>query len=552
MTKKQIKIEKERLLSSFGLNQEIKDTPDVEHSIKCFNGTFVPKVKENITCFRGIPFALPPIKELRWKKPEPVKESNKIFETYYNGYSPIQSVIASERASFYPQSEDCLYLNVWLNNDSKIKNKPIMVFIHGGSYGWGGTADPLYDGYNFVSLHPDVVLITIAYRTGIFGFIDFSALEGGDKYIDAPNLGLLDQIEALRWIKQNGAAFGGDINNVTIFGESAGGGSVSLLPLIKEARGLFHRVIAESGSLALTYSKDECQILTQKLKEMTRVSNMAELADLPIETLIEVNKTLNDLNNFPRRDGKLIPINPYEAYLKEDIRDIDMIHGTNANEMFYWIGELGGLFAYSYGMPIKFRYDIAKLKDQDLDAVLEYMRSKDDVTVNKISEFYNEIMFRLPAIKQAEAHASQGGNTFMYYWMIESTIPYYKACHAVELAYVFNNPDETIYIGQPADKKLAESISTMWVNFAKTGNPSLNDIKWEKYDANNRSTLVIKKDGFEMVNDPLKEQRIQLDPILPYLINPGYGNIDTSMSFLKTIDSFNKALFNSMAIRMKK
>ncbi|MBQ6731369.1 MAG: carboxylesterase family protein [Bacilli bacterium] len=549
MTKKQIQAEKERLLSSFGVNQELDSNPDQEHSVKCYNGIFVPKVKDDISIFRGIPFALPP---KRWKKAEPVKESNKIFEAYYNGKTCIQTVLNSERASFYPQSEDCLYLNIWLNNKSNTKNKPIMVFIHGGSYGWGGTADPLYDGYNFVSLHQDVILITIAYRIGIFGFIDLSSLEGGEEYPDAPNLGLLDQIEALRWIKQNGEAFGGDINNITIFGESAGGGSVSLLPLIKEARGLFKRVIAESGSLALTYSKDECQILTQKLKDMTRVSNMKELASLPVEKLIEVNKTLNDLNNFPMRDGKLIPLDPYKAYLEEDIKDIDMIHGSNANEMFYWIGELGGLFAYSYGMPIKFRYDIAKLKDPDLDAVLNFMRSKDDVTVNKISEFYNEIMFRLPAIKQAEAHSSLGGNTFMYYWTVPSTIPYYKACHAVELAYVFNNPNETIYIGSKGDEKLARDISSMWVNFVKTGNPSIDDFKWEKYDKDNRSTLFINPKGFEMVKDPLKEQREMLDPILPYLINPGYGNIDTSMSFLKTIDSFNKALVNSVAIRMKK
>lgn len=552
MTKKEIKLEKERLLSSFGVNEELSVNIDEEHSIKCFNGIFVPKVKDDISCFRGIPFALPPIKELRWKKPEPVKVSNKIFEAYYNGHTAIQTVINSERASFYPQSEDCLYLNVWLNNKSTVKNKPIMVFIHGGSYGWGGTADPLYDGFNFVSLHPDIILITIAYRVGIFGFLDLSSIEGGDNYPDAPNLGLLDQIEALRWVQQNGQAFGGDINNVTIFGESAGGGSVSLLPLIKEAKGLFHRVIAESGSLALTYSKDECQILTQKLKEMTRVSNMQELANLPIEKLIEINKTLNDLNNFPMRDGKLIPIDPYEAYLKYDIEDIDMMHGTNANEMFYWIGELGGIFNYSYGMPIKFRYDLSKLKDEDLDAVLTFMRYMDDITINKITEFYNEIMFRLPAIKQAEAHALQGGNTFMYYWTVESTIPYFKACHAVELAYVFNNPQETIYIGKPGNKNLAEQISSMWVNFAKTGNPSLDNVEWKKYDAESRSTLFIKKDGFEMVNDPLKDQRLRLDPILPYLINPGYGNIDTSMSFLKTIDSFNKAVASSIAMRMKK
>ena len=197
MNKKALKIEKERMNSLFGINKKLDINPDKKHSVQCFNGIFVPKVKHNISCFRGIPFALPPTGKLRWKKPVPVEESKDIFEAYYNGYSPIQTMLASERASLYPQSEDCLYLNVWVNNESKIKNKPIMVFIHGGSYGWGGTADPLYDGLNFVTIHPDVILITIAYRVGIFGFLDLTTLIGGEEYFDSPNLGLFDQIVRL-------------------------------------------------------------------------------------------------------------------------------------------------------------------------------------------------------------------------------------------------------------------------------------------------------------------------------------------------------------------
>ena len=303
--------EKARIKALFGENKELKTNPDKEHSVKLTNGIFVPKVEDKIRIFKGIPFALPPINERRWKKPEPVNKSDKVFEAYYNGKSPIQSVINSERASYYPQSEDCLYLNVWVNDECIDKNKPIMVFIHGGSYGWGGTADPLYDGYNFIKLHPDVILITIAYRTGLLGFIDLSYFKGGEDYSDAPNLGIYDQIEALRYIKDNGKAFGGDINNVTIFGESAGGGSVSILPLVKEAKGLFHRVIAESGSLALTYSKEECKSLTDKLISELKSDSMEDLLKLSTEEFIKINNKLNESNNFPMRDGKLIPLDPY-------------------------------------------------------------------------------------------------------------------------------------------------------------------------------------------------------------------------------------------------
>ena len=550
MKKSQINKEKLRLKSLFGENKELDSNPDLEHSVKLTNGTFIPKNRDNISVFRGIPFALPPIGERRWKRALPVEASDKIFEAYYNGYTPIQTVIDSERASYYPQSEDCLYLNVWVNNSSKVKDKPIMVFIHGGSYGWGGTVDPLYDGYNFVKLHPDVVLITIGYRVGIFGFIDLSSIEGGEEYQDAPNLGLLDQIEALKYIKQNGAAFGGDINNVTIFGESAGGSSVSLLPIIEEAKGLFHRIIAESGSVAFTNSKEDCQILTKQLVKLTGLNNMKDLINLPTEKLLEPNEVLNNINNFPMRDGRIIPLDPYEAW--KDVKDIDVLQGTNKNEMNYWIGELGGLYAYSYGMPIKFEHDLKVLKDEDKEKVNNFMHSMKDNEINKISEFYNEIMFRLPAIKQAEIHSQNNKRSYMYYWKVQSAIPNFKACHAVELAYVFNNVDETIYTGEKADENIAKAISTMWVNFAKTGNPSIEGIKWDKYDLERRSTLIIARSGIKMESDPLSNQREQLQSIIPYLINPGYGTLDLHLPYLEGIKAAIFAFNNSIALRFKK
>ena len=536
-----IKEQKKKVKSQFGENKELNENPDKVHSVKCHNGTFIPRINGTVRIFKGIPFALPPIGERRWKKALPIPDSDKIFEAYFNGKSPIQSVINSERASYYPQSEDCLYLNIWVNDASEIKDKPIMVFIHGGSYGWGGTADPLYDGTNFINLHPDVILITIAYRTGLLGFIDLSYLKGGEEFEDAPNLGILDQIEALRWIQKNGKAFGGDINNVTIFGESAGGGSVSILPIVEEAKGLFHRVIGESGSLALTYSKEECKPLTDKLIKEAKTDSMEDLMKLTTEEFAKINEKLNESNNFPMRDGKLIPINPYEAYENGLTKDIDMIMGTNANEMNYWIGELGGLFNYSFGIPLKYKSDLKHIKEEDKKYVKEFMKKTKGNKVQRISEFYNEIMFRLPAICQAENHSSNGGNIYMYYWKEPSRIPLYKACHAVELAYVFYNIEDTIYTGEKADEELARKVSRMWVNFAKTGNPSLEDIEWNKYDSKHRKTMTFKKDDIKEEVDILKEQRKQLFPIVSYMINPGYADVNLHIGAIPTAASVVKA-----------
>ena len=547
MNKDKISLEKQRLKALFGENKELKENPDKEHAVKCHNGVFIPKIDDTVRIFKGIPFALPPVGERRWKKAEPIPNSDHIFEAYYNGKSPIQTVIDSERSSYYPQSEDCLYLNVWVNDACKDDNKPIMVFIHGGAYGWGGTVDPLYDGLNFIKLHPEVILITIAYRVGIFGFIDLSYLKGGENYPDAPNLGIYDQIEALRWIQKNGKAFGGDINNVTIFGESAGGGSVSLLPLIDEAKGLFHRVIAESGSVALTYAKDECKALTDKLIKATGKDSMNDLMKLSTEEMAKINEGLNESNNFPMRDGKLIPIDPYEPYSQGKTKDIDMIIGTNANEMNYWIGELGGLFNYSAGMPIKYENDIAKVAKEDKTYIKQFMKIAKGNRVARITEFYNEIMFRLPAIAQAEHHSENNGNVYMYYWKEKSKIPLYKACHAVELAYVFYNIDETIYTGEKADEQLARNVSNMWVNFAKTGNPSLESIEWHKFDKQDRKTMTFKKDNIKEESDILTKQREVLWPIVKYMINPGYADLLERLTIVDKTSAAIGAVFSCIS-----
>lgn len=191
------------------------------------------------------------------------------------------------------------------------------------------------------------------------GFIDFSSVEGGKEYEESGNLGLLDQVEALRWIQKNIAAFGGNSDNVTIWGESAGAGSVSLLPLINDTEGLFKRIIAESGSVALTYSTEECQNLTQMLLEETDCSTMSELMALPTETLMKVNEKLNDYNNFPERDGVVLPTDLYAAYETGVASDFDMLIGSNADEVRYWINEMGystklvsGELIYRLGLPI--------------------------------------------------------------------------------------------------------------------------------------------------------------------------------------------------------
>lgn len=344
----------EQMMAKFGVNQEL-DAYDSDRSVKNYNGIFQGQVED------GIPYAQSPTGELRWKAPVPVEASDTVYEAAYFGDATIQTQSDSEYASFYNQSEDVLKLNIWLNPTDTSKDKTVMVFFHGGSYGWGGTSDPLYDGQNFVQENSDVILVTVGYRTGIMGFLDLSSVEGGEDFPGSGNLGLLDQIESLRWIQQNIRSFGGNPDNVTIFGESAGAGSVSLLPLMEGTKGLFNRVIAQSGSVALTFSKEEAQPLTDMLLEETKAGSMQELMALTTDQLKAVNENLNEYNNFPIRDGRLLPLDLYQAYQTKDLSGIDLMIGTNQDEVRYWINEVGGYYAYQFQLPILFEKNIKRV-----------------------------------------------------------------------------------------------------------------------------------------------------------------------------------------------
>ena len=523
---------KERVSSTYGVNRVIEGEYDKALAAKCDNGTFVARRSEGLAVFRGIPFAKPPVNDLRWRAPKAPENDDRVFEAYYNGKSPIQTLLVSEQASYYPQGEDCLYLNVWSSLGFEGEKRAVMVFFHGGSYGWGGTADPMYDGAAFVTAHPDIVMVTVGYRTGLMGFVDFSELDGGDYFPDAPNLGLLDQIEALRWVQRNIGAFGGDKDNVTIFGESAGGGSVSLLPIIESAKGLFRRVIAQSGSVALTFSKDECRSFTQRLIKAAGTKKMSDLMKLTEAQLFELNEKVNYYNNFPQRDGRLIPLDPYAPYINGAAADVDMITGTNSNEMNYWIGEIGGIVPFRLSIPVKFENDLRVLSDADRLRAKKFISMLKGHSMWRMAEFYNELMFRLPAVRQAEGHSDNGGKTYMYYWTEPSTIMFRGACHAVELAYVFGNRDETIYTGTEADKELSAQVQELWASFAKTGEPVSGEIYWPQYGREKRETLVLSKD-IHVRENVLSAQRELLYPLLRYHINPSYAELDYNVPFVR-------------------
>ena len=526
--------------SKYGINKILKSIPENSYPIKCKNGIFLGKNKENIISYKGIPFAKPPIKNLRFHKPERCEDSNIIREAYYFEKSPIQINDPGEMSSYYEKSEDCLYLNIWKYNDNKIK-KPILIFIHGGAFGYGGTVDPLYDCFNFVKNHNDIILITITYRVSILGFLDLTQIKGGENYKESANLGILDQIQALKWIKENINFFGGDENNITLFGESAGAASVTILPFVKESKGLFNRIISQSGSFAFTISKNEGKSLIDRLKKVMKKNDLCvdDLMKLNENDIININNQLNLYCLPPIRDDIVIPINCYEK-ISECYKDIDILIGSNENEINYWIIECGYFFLFNFLVKI-FVENIIKFR-LDKNNKNIFKKYENVEKNNPYNNFLNDLFFRCPANKIAELHSLNGGNVYLYYWTYPSSIPNFGACHAIELAYVFNNLNETHYIGNKnINYDLSKYVQEMWVNFAKFGNPSIEKFKWEKFNIKNKPCMILGNE-IKIKYNLLKER----DKIIEHLLNKYIPYDYFSLSF--NIPLIHKWLFIIFAI----
>jgi para-nitrobenzyl esterase len=306
-----------QLMPQYGENQKIIDSDyDQSLAVKCINGTFVGKKKENIISYKGIPFVgQQPVGDLRWKAPVDIIPNDGVYEAYFYGKSPVQS--PGDPAALYPMGEDCLYLNIWKTDEATAEKKPVIVWIYGGGFEVGGVTDPQYDCHKFIQENPDVIVVTIAYRVSFFGFLHLSHLSDGKEYQDASNLGLMDQIMALKWVHENIAAFGGDPDNVTIWGESAGGASCTLLPLIKGSHQYFKRVISQSGAPAQMRSEEQAIACTDKLMEALGCKTVADLQKLSAEEIADKWTRLYGfyqvlgIRTFPERDGLYLPLDPW-------------------------------------------------------------------------------------------------------------------------------------------------------------------------------------------------------------------------------------------------
>ena len=258
---------------------------DMDTKVKCNNGTFVGKKTDELIIWKGIPYATQPVGKLRWKKALPAADDDGVYDATNPGHVPIGPLNDSMGTAEF--GEDCLVLNIYCNTGCADGKKPVMVWIHGGGFCAESQSSPLYDLTSISKQYPDILFVSIDYRLGFLGFMNFERVPGGENFRDAGNLGLLDQLEALRWIQKNIAGFGGDPDNVTIFGESAGSASCTFLPLIDGSEGLFKRIIAQSANIAYTDTMEHGIHVTQNFLTATGCQTMDELMALTTEQLID-------------------------------------------------------------------------------------------------------------------------------------------------------------------------------------------------------------------------------------------------------------------------
>ncbi len=435
--------------------------------------------------FKGIPFAAPPVGDLRWKDPQPVEPWQGILkaDTFACGCSQAQNL--------RPQGEDCLYLNIWTPARTASEKLPVMVWIHGGGFTAGAPLESTYFGEKLTQ--KGVIYVSVAYRLGQLGFLAHPELSAESPNKVSGNYGILDQIAALKWVQNNISAFGGDPDKITIFGESAGAAAVSILCASPLAKGQFIGAISQSGG----YLRPVDENSTLKGAENTGIEFMKQMGANSIEELRKMdpqdffkNRSAGMGGFGPNADGYVITGDLYKLYESGKYNDVNVIVGTNSDE--------GGFFArptetedYKKGIEERFG-DFA-------ERILEsYPGETEEQTYTSSADISRETMFGWPSWAWARLQSRTGNSkVFMYYFDQKQPenprmpIKLRGAPHAAEIKYVLENIDPSRY-GEE-DLKLSDIMGTYWTNFAKYGDPNGDNLPvWPEFTEENPSVMYLK------------------------------------------------------------
>jgi len=486
-------------------------------------------VENGIAVFRGIPYAEPPVGELRFRPPIARQRWTGVFDATHFGPTVTQLYVfdsdAQVGAAANPAGDDCLNLNVWTPSPGPTR-LPVMVWIHGGAFKTGAGSDAYADGATFA--RDGVVTVTINYRLHALGFLYLDDKPGSGGF------GLLDQIAALRWVRNNIAAFGGDPENVTIAGESAGGMSVGLLLGAPAARGLFRRAIMQSGAAQASVAVDGARVQSDELFAVLGLNREAPdaLDSLDTKTLVDAAgvvaraaPTLLAARGLrpepygialsggcfpfhPVRGSQVLPDRPIVPIIAGAARHVDILIGTNADECnahAVWM-RMPELFSREAGSRLA-ETVFALIGRSGAHVFDAYRRRRQGMAEQDVTTaIMTDVMFRLPAIELAEAAQRHNLRTFMYRLAFKSAIPGFGAGHVIDVPFMWNKLDDPAaraMIGSsPGAQDLARVMHGAWVNFMKTGSPQHADLPdWPAYEPTRRATMQLDVES-GVIEDP--------------------------------------------------
>lgn len=456
----------------------------------------VPGTNREVSVYKGIPYAAPPLGDLRWRPPRPpagwtgVRAADSFAASCIQGGNTlpeIQAAVKERRSPFSPEfyawkeprSEDCLYLNVWTAAKAASERRPVLVWIHGGGFRQGSGALPIYDGEALAAR--GLVVVTINYRLGVFGFLAHPELTKESDRGASGNYGLMDQIAALEWVRRNIGAFGGDADNVTIDGQSAGAHSVCYLMASPLAKGLFHRAIAQSGGMfgppaaemtelssGSTPSLRQMEQAGVKLAQDLHATSLAALRAKPAAELL-----LPGAPSRPVVDGYVIPAGIHSIFSSGRQNDVPVLIGWNSGD--------GTVFAANSKLPETaegFAAEARRRFDGMADRFLNiFPVNNDRDAVRRRPQIARDLMFAWQGRTWAHLQSKTGkSKAYLYYFDLippgRPELAIFGAHHSAEIVYALDNLRAWELPWTEADRRLAAAMSAYWLNFARTGNPN--------------------------------------------------------------------------------
>lgn len=449
---------------------------------------------KTVRIFKGVPFAAPPVGDLRWKTPQPVKKWQGVRKTNTFSASPIQNKPQpfhcwSEEfiAQPEPLNEDCLYLNVWTPAKGKSDKKPVLVWIYGGGLSSGSANCAIYDGEEMAK--KGVVFVSLNYRVGVFGFMGHPELSKESGYHASGNYGFLDQIAALKWIQKNIAAFGGDPHNVTIAGQSAGAFSVNALIASPLAKGLFHKAIPQSGGLLsnrLMQNLADSENQGLKMMQKANAATIADLRKMPADALQKLSNDASVGRFGTTLDGYVLPTNLLEHFKKGLHNQVSILTG--------WVTGDGELFGNTPTSVEDFKKEAQTKYGTKAAEFLTIFPAATENDVKAAKRKLNLMGFAAMPSHQLAVFNTKA--TYLYEFSHvppdKPNFPNFGAFHTSEVPYTLHTLHKWVRPWQQLDKDLENIISSYWVNFAKTGNPNGQNLpEWKSYDPKNPNIMIL-------------------------------------------------------------